>query len=148
MHLLATLCLTGSSLLAAGSTPTSVAQQAPERLSTDELQQALATIDSELDSLARFSPRSGTGSIGYRSPHHSEANQLEWVQVNLPQASPIDQIVLVPAIWRDTETGFEADGFPVDFRIVAGTAADSTGTVIASFSEKDQLLPRIAPSPP
>jgi signal transduction histidine kinase len=117
----------------------------PEHLSTTELEQRLEAIDNELNQLARFNPRSGTGSIGYRSPYHPDADQTEWVQVQLEQPTPIDQIVLVPAIWRDTEHGFQADGFPVNFRILAGTEPNSKGTVIATFSEKDNLLPRIAP---
>jgi signal transduction histidine kinase len=117
----------------------------PEHLSTTELEQRLEAIDNELNQLADFNPRSGTGSIGYRSPYHPDADQTEWVQVQLEQPTPIDQIVLVPAIWRDTEHGFQADGFPVNFRILAGTEPNSKGTVIATFSEKDNLLPRIAP---
>jgi len=144
MHRIVIICLT--SLLAGSlSAATSSAQTLPERLSATQLEQRLAVIDAELNQLARFNPRSGTGSIGYRSPPHSNANQLEWVQVNLEQPSPIDQIVLVPTIWRDTENGFQADGFPVEFRILAGTDPNSAGTVIASFSEENQLLPRIAP---
>lgn len=144
MHRITLLCLT-SLLIATESTATSTAQELPERLSTTQLEQGLTAIDSELDLLARFNPRSGTGSIGYRSPVYSSADQLEWVQVELQQPTPIDQIVLVPAIWRDTENGFQADGFPAAFRIVAGTESNSTGTEIASFNEADQLLPRIAP---
>ena len=124
---------------------TSSEQTLPEQLNTTELEQRLEAIDAELDQLARFNPRSGTGSIGYRSPYHPDADQLEWVQIELEQPTPIDRIVLVPAIWRDTESGFQADGFPVNFRILAGTDANSDGTVIASFSETNQLLPRIAP---
>jgi signal transduction histidine kinase len=144
MHRIVILCLT-SLLVGTLSAVTSSAQALPERLNTTELEQRLEAIDAELNQLARFNPRSGTGSIGYRSPYYPDADQLEWVQVNLKQPTPIDQIVLVPAIWRDTESGFQADGFPVNFRILAGTDADSAGTVIASFSETDQLLPRIAP---
>ena len=144
MHRIAILCLTNL-LVGTLSAVTSSPQEPLEQLSTTQLEQHLEAIDAELDQLARFNPRSGTGSIGYRSPTHSDADQLEWVQVELEQATRIDQIVLVPAIWRDTESGFQADGFPVNFRILAGTDANSAGTVIASFSEQDRLLPRIAP---
>lgn len=144
MHRIVIISLT--SLLAATlSAMTSSAQTLPKRLSTTQLEQRLETIDAELDQLARFNPRSGTGSIGYRSTEHPDADHLEWVQVELEQPTPIDQIVLVPTLGRDTENGFQADGFPVEFRILAGTDANSAGTVIASFSEQDLLLPRIAP---
>ncbi len=144
MHRIVFICLT--SLLAGSlSAMTSSTQPLPERLSTTQLEQRLTAIDAELDQLARFNPRSGTGSIGYRSANYPDADHLEWVQVELEHPTHIDQIVLVPAIWRDTENGFQADAFPVEFRVLAGTDPNSTGTVIASFSEKDQLLPRIAP---
>jgi signal transduction histidine kinase len=144
MHRIAFICLT-TLLAGTWSTATSSAQMLPKRLSTTQLEQRLEAIGSELDQLARFNSRSGTGSIGYRSPQHSNADQLEWVQVELEQPTPIDQIVLVPNIWRDTKNGFQADGFPVNFRILAGTEPNSAGIVIASFNEKDLLLPRIAP---
>ena len=144
MHRIVIICLT-SLLVGTLSAMTSSEQTLPEQLNTTELEQRLEAIDAELDQLARFNPRSGTGSIGYRSPYHPDADQLEWVQIELEQPTPIDRIVLVPAIWRDTESGFQADGFPVNFRILAGTDANSDGTVIASFSETNQLLPRIAP---
>ncbi|MEJ6571447.1 MAG: ATP-binding protein [Akkermansiaceae bacterium] len=116
-----------------------------ENLSTIQLEQRLAEINSELDQLARYNPRGGTGSIGYRSPEYLHADHTEWVQVELEQPTQIDQIILVPAISRNVESGFKEDGFPMNFRILAGAGADTQGTVIASFSEKDQLLPRIAP---
>ncbi len=144
MHRIAFICLT--TLLAGSlSAVTSSTQPLPESLSTTQLEQRLETIDAELDQLARFNPRSGTGSIGYRSTEHPDPDHLEWVQVELEQPTPIDQIVLVPTLGRDTENGFQADAFPVDFRILAGTDANSAGTVIASFSKQDLLLPRIAP---
>ena len=144
MHRIAFICLT--TLLAGSlSAVTSSTQPLPESLSTTQLEQRLETIDAELDQLARFNPRSGTGSIGYRSTEHPDPDHLEWVQIELEQPTPIDQIILVPTLGRDTENGFQADAFPVNFRIVAGTDANSAGTVIASFSKQDLLLPRIAP---
>lgn len=110
-----------------------------------QLELRMDTIQAELDELAQFSLRSGVGSIGYRSGDHKQPNLLEWVQVDLEQVVSIDQIVLVPSIWRDTKSGFSADNFPVAFQIIAGIRPDTEGSVIASFSASDQLLPRIAP---
>ena len=53
--------------------------------------------------------------------------------------------MLVPAICHDATSGYQADGFPLQFRIVAGTDEDQTGSVVASFDETDHLLPRVAP---
>jgi signal transduction histidine kinase len=114
--------------------------------SLTDLEQRMAEIDTELEQLAHYSPRSGSGSIGYRSPvSWPDADHTEWVQVELEKPTPIDQIIMVPAIWRDTERNYQEDGFPAKFRILAGTDPHSAGTEIAAFSEQDHLLPRIAP---
>ncbi len=113
-------------------------------LSIDQLEHQLRAVDSELDRLANYSLRSGVGSIGYRSPRSSTATvQNEWVQINLEETCSIDQIVLVPSIWRDAENGFRAIGFPLAFRILAGDGQRTN--VVATFDAEDDLLPRIAP---
>jgi signal transduction histidine kinase len=114
-------------------------------LTTTLLEQRLAAVDSELAQLANYSLRSGVGAIGYRSAVHSKSDATEWVQIELGQNCTFDQIVLVPSIWRGTQTEYRADGFPEEFRIIAGGVNDSKGKVVASFSIKDQVLPRIAP---
>ena len=106
-------------LLLAGLPPASgsaVAQDTPaldlDKASLSQLEARASAIDTELDELAHYSLRSGVGSIGYRSDVHLEAEHTEWVQIQLEADTPIDQIVLVPSIWRDTKAGFKADGFP------------------------------------
>ena len=126
-------------------TLTAQAQPPLDEQALSQLELRMDTIQAELNELAQFSLRSGVGSIGYRSGDHKQPNALEWVQIDLEQAVPIDQIVLVPSIWRDTKSGFSADNFPVAFQIIAGIRPDTQGAVIASFSASDQLLPRIAP---
>lgn len=114
-------------------------------LSLSDLKARLATVDRELNQLASLSLLSGVGSVGYRSLPHTSPTDTEWIQIDLGNEASIDQIVLVPTLWRDTKTGFRADGFPSEFRILAGTASDPVGTVVASYGPADQLLPRIAP---
>ena len=114
-------------------------------LTTNLLEQRLAAVDSELAQLASYSLRSGVGAIGYRSAVHPKSDATEWVQIELGQNCTFDQIVMVPSIWRGTQTEYRADGFPEEFRIIAGGVNDSKGKVVASFSIKDQVLPRIAP---
>jgi len=113
--------------------------------SISQLEQRVSTIDSELEKLARLSMRSGAGSVGCQSAFHDEPDHTEWVQVDLGQPTPIDQVVLVPTIWRDSKTGYDATGLPLQFQILAGTDPDSEGIVLASFTEKDHLTPRTAP---
>ncbi|VGO13860.1 Sensor histidine kinase LiaS [Pontiella desulfatans] len=118
-----------------------------QKQSLTRLEQRLAAIDAEIGQLAHYSLRGGVGPVGYRSLNHKEKHpgNAEWIQIELGEETPIDQIVLVPSIWRDTKSGFRADGFPLGFQILAGTGADTNGTVIATYSEADRLLPRIAP---
>ncbi len=117
----------------------------PETLTLIQLEQRLTSIDSVLGRLAQYSLRSGIGPVGYRSKTHDDSAHTEWIQVELGEEVPIDQIVLVPTIWRDTNKGFMADGFPLEFTIRAGSHADPNGVVIACFGARDRLLPRIAP---
>jgi signal transduction histidine kinase len=114
-----------------------------EKSSIAQLEQRLAEIDAELLKLASFSMRSGVGTVGFRSTDHSGPRHEEWFQVNLDRAERIDQIVLVPAIWRDTGSGFLADGFPLEFNVLAGNGHSTN--VLVSFNADDNLLPRVAP---
>ncbi|MEX1049359.1 MAG: histidine kinase [Akkermansiaceae bacterium] len=135
-----------SLILAALLPAVAVAKDEPHAaLSLSQLEQRLEEINSKLDDLASFSLRGGVGRVGFRSKAYSQPDQLEWVKVDWGREVEIDQIVLVPTIWRDTKTGFRQDGFPLEFRILVGTTPDDPGTEIASFTAKDRLLPRIAP---
>lgn len=116
-----------------------------ERLSIEQLEQRLEGIDENLASLASFSLLGGVGGVGFRSQANPSPEHSEWVRIDLGSEYPIDQIVLVPTIWRDSKNGFRQDGFPEEFHITAGTGQDSNGTVVASFTARDRLLPRIAP---
>jgi len=114
-------------------------------LTTVQLEQRLAKIDEQLGSLARYSMRGGVGAIGYRSSHYEEAGNTEWIQIDLEQEVPIDAVVLVPTIWRDTAVGFKDDGFPIVFEVLAGNREEPDGVVISKCSAADRLLPRVAP---
>ena len=47
-----------------------------------ELEQQLAQIDKELETLARFSLRNEVGAIGHRSLPHRTPDAKEWIQTN------------------------------------------------------------------
>ncbi|MEP4078848.1 sensor histidine kinase [Haloferula sp.] len=117
----------------------------PGDLSISEQEGRLEAIDVELSQLANLSLRSGVGSIGCRSPWYERVDSSSWMEVDLGENRSIDQVVLVPVLRRDIDGGFQADAFPSEFRVLAGTAEDRQGTVIAEYSESDTLLPRIAP---
>jgi signal transduction histidine kinase len=113
--------------------------------SVTQLEARLVEIDSELNDLARYSLRSGYGTIGWRSIAHDAPQHTEWIQIELSEPTTIDQIVLVPAIMRNAQSGYQAEGFPLEFRIIAGSDDDPHGKVInRSYSDHAQL-PRYAP---
>jgi signal transduction histidine kinase len=113
--------------------------------SLSSLEKRRADINRELTTLARYSIRSGTGVIGYRSKGHTNEVQLEWVEIDLRVEAPLDEVVLVPVIRRDADNGFQADGFPKRFRLIAGTSDNPEGTLIAEYTNEQQILPRTAP---
>lgn len=114
-------------------------------LSLSQLEQRLSDIDVELKQLASYSLRTGIGAVGFRTNTYDDSAHTEWIRIDWGKDLPIDEVVVIPAIWRDTRTGFHEDGFPVEFHIIAGKVDDPVGSVVASFGEQDALMPRIAP---
>ena len=113
--------------------------------SINRTKEQIAEIDTELQSLSNYSLRSGIGAIGYRSQSYPTSDIRQWVEIELNSEAIIDEIVMVPTIWRDTNKGFLSDGFPEAFRIVVGTESNRTGTVVAEYTNTAAILPRLAP---
>ena len=111
----------------------------------DSLRERLEEIDAELDRLASFSLQTSVGPIGWRSNMYTDADHTEWIRIDLGSEQEIDLIALVPALTRGSYNTYHADGFPLSFSILAGSADDPEGKLIASFEEGDEVLPRIAP---
>lgn len=128
-------------LLATGVASATERVQVPlESLSLPQLEQHLTEIDSELAQLARFNLRGGAGSLGYHTRNHPEPEGKESIRIELGAEFAVDEVVLVPYLFRDSETGLRAGGFPIAFRILAGTAEATK--VVAAFSGEDHLLLR------
>lgn len=137
-----------SSGMAASSPPAGEAAGAQEdyaSLPLARLQSLQTGMQAELLALAHTSLNGGVGPIGYRSADHPDPEHLEWAEVDLGAEVPIDEIVLVPALARHKDKGFTSDAFPHALRIVAGTAENRSGTVVAEIPDTAGLLPRIAP---
>lgn len=113
--------------------------------SLDGLEARRDALLEELGGLARLSMNSGVGRIGYRSAPHGHASSEEWVQIDFAERVAVEEIVLVPVIWRDAELGFVADGFPEAFVVEIGDGADDSGTVVARHGHAGGILPRTAP---
>ncbi len=115
-----------------------------ERFTIRELETQITEIDATLDTLAHFTLRSGVGNVGWISKPTEEPKPFEWVEILIEEPAVIDQVILVPVIWRDSDKGFQSDGFPTEFKIIAGTDENSAGVTIAEVSDTS-LTPRIAP---
>ncbi len=113
--------------------------------SLNTLKERLVEINSELEQLAPLQLRGGAGAVGYQSAPQEFSNSKLWLQIELGGDFQIDEIVIVPFLWRSKESVFSANGFPLEFRIIAGSGHEKEGQQIASYTEADDLLPRLAP---
>ncbi|MGZ0655735.1 histidine kinase [Coraliomargarita sp. W4R72] len=145
MTLVIRLCSWIAVLACTGSLLSGMDVASIRKLSLAHLQERLQQIEQGLQSLAYFSLNSGVGPIGYRSMTYDDPDHFEWVQIDLEQTRRIDQIVLVPTVWRDMAKGFVADGFPVTFQLRVGRTDDSQGLVVAEYDFEDAPLESIAP---
>jgi signal transduction histidine kinase len=132
-------------LLLAGLLPALTAAEKPQKWSITQLEQRRAEIDRKLNKLPRYSLRSGIGAIGYRSFEHTTADAKEWVEIDLGSEFPIHSVILAPNLSRNSEQGYQSDGFPRAFRVIAYTDLAPDGTLIAEYSTRAQSQPRIAP---
>ncbi len=123
-----------------------LAETAPlSELKLSNLEQRLKVIDAELSQLAQASLRTGVGAIGYRSDRHKTADHKEWVEINLGKDYTLDEIILIPNVYRDSNEGFQADGFPAEFRIITGNSNNKTGSILGEFSSTTDRAQGIAP---
>lgn len=144
------LIITLISCLVAASVLHSQRAQPLAELSIAELENLQAGINDRLELLAEFSFQSGVGSNGNRSAAHKESNHVEWFEVRLPELQAIDQIVLVPHIVMDYNTGLASDGFPMELQIIAGTEAHPEGELVIRTRPqggKQHIAPFIFPTP-
>ncbi len=110
-----------------------------------QLEERLEEINESLEQLATLSLQSGVGPIGERSAIHDSPDVTEWFKVTFDSPSDIDQVVIVPALWRNKLGQFLADGFPEEFHLEVGYGDEDTGEVMARYSAEDNVLPRVAP---
>lgn len=112
------------------------------KMTISELEGRLDDIDSQLGKLSSFSLRGGTGAIGYRS---TTASPKQWIEIEFDQSYPLDEIVLVPCLWRHPSRTFLADAFPKKIRILAIGENAADRTEIASYTEPAGQIKGIDP---
>ncbi len=110
-----------------------------------ELEERVEAIDANLNVLSHFTLRGGVGAIGYRFPYRARAETTEVIGIAWDKPELIDEIILVPVIRRAQVNHYEADAFPIAFSVFCGTSDPGNEIRLATFTEADGLLPRIAP---
>ena len=85
------------------------------------------------------------GNVGWVSRLNKQSKHLESAQINLETPARIDQVILVPVIWRDTDKGYQPDGFPLEYKVIAGPQDNATGVTIAEGLSDSSLAQRVAP---
>jgi len=113
--------------------------------SATAIESQLREITDELATLAHPRLMTGIGPIGYRSKSHEKPEQREWIEIDLEEATTINAVIIVPALYHTPDSTLEADGFPEAFTVIAVHDRLHTETVLASFTAADGLLPRKAP---
>ena len=118
-----------------------------EELSIAGLESQLVSKRAEKEELAVVTFRSGVGNLGWESRffRSSQPKNIEYAKISLAREYLIDQIVLVPVLWQDNHGKIESEGFPVEFKIIIGTANDLKGSAVATIGESDHSLPRTVP---
>lgn len=92
--------------------------------------QRIEQIDEQLSKLALFHLRTGFGPIGYRSMPNESQGAEEWVKIIFDKAYEIDQVVIVPNLYRESGAIARPDGLP-----------DKMEIVVTSPEGEDQVFP-------
>jgi len=114
-----------------------------EEMPLSSLEQLAEESKQELQTLARYNFREGVGARAYSSEHYREPDHGHKLTIPLSKEEKIDQIILVPSLWKDPSRGIRSEGFPLSFRVVVGT--ETHEQEVSNFRESPHIYPRVAP---
>jgi mono/diheme cytochrome c family protein len=104
----------------------------PEITALDE---RLATVQRELKEL----PTKASPTLGYHSQIMSEQSSMKWVQVDLGESQPIEEVVLVPAhVAYGTHPG-PGFGFPTRFKVEVADSPDFTESSLVDDQQSSDV---------
>jgi signal transduction histidine kinase len=86
---------------------------------SSDLDQEIAAVDAQLDSLPAIQPNMLCPTIGFGSEIVQEPDHTTWLDIILPETRKIDTIVLIPALLKNKAGELETLGFPLRFTIEA-----------------------------
>lgn len=115
----------------------------PDRLPLKDLEKLQNEVTKELSTLAAYNLRRGIGPVGYRSLKYNQADVSEKLTIYFQESALVDQITLVPVLYKDNGNRVKAEGFPKHFRVLAGDG--SSEDVLAEFQASDSSASSIAP---
>lgn len=84
-----------------------------------ELDQKIASVDSELQQLPKLQPNMLCPTVGFGSAIFPTPDHTSWLDIILPEPKPIDSVALIPALLRNQSGELETLGFPHRFTIEA-----------------------------
>lgn len=126
--------------LAHADSPLSWLSPELRRLETERvaLQQTLA-------GLPPAPPPEVTQRLGWHSDYSSSPDTVEWIELTLDQAEPLDAVVLIapPPSGGAAEPGY---GFPLRFRVeLLGEGDETQRTLLADYTREDFVNPGLLP---
>ncbi|MGB0372992.1 MAG: sensor histidine kinase [Opitutales bacterium] len=102
-------------------------------------------IDERLESISKFTMRTGTGTVGYRSDlYHNDSTELS-ILIDWGERKNIDEVILVPVVHRGTGGNYYPNGFPIEYTITCGVEGEESEVLIANVGSESFDDERIAP---
>lgn len=127
-------------------------EQPAPAFSLTELENRLSEIDQRLDSLAIPTTRRGVGNTGWSSRLSKHPNRKEWVKVDWSTPRIVDQIVLVPTLWHDSDGVPVANGFPSGLKISGFKQGQTEAFILKRFAigelDPNRISPLVVNIPP
>lgn len=93
------------------------------------IEKRTAEIDSTLKSLPEMVQINSSSSIGFKTALDQDDGEI-WVEVTLPESTPVDSVVLVPALGKGASGVLAGYGFPTRFRIEVFNDTNAATTVL------------------
>lgn len=110
------------------------------------VERRLGVLRTEQARLPEAMSRPDLSQLGYRSLPEAMPVGEKWVQVDLGDVVPVDDIVLIPAVIPSVEEAAVSVGFPKRFRVTLSSVADfGSFETVADFS--DAAVPDPGPMP-
>jgi signal transduction histidine kinase len=100
----------------------------------DKLEQRLQEVETQLRVLPELALINSSIRVGLKTGHTTEED-VRWIEVSLPEAHPVDTIVLVPPLAKAARAIVPGYGFPIRFKLEIFDEQDQLGVVLDHSEE-------------